>query len=164
LSLREREPARQRLLIESYKPFGQTAWGTTKIFRVGKQWQFWLWPLGYVFIQSSFPFALSDFALYLKATHDSIYEINVWPTEQSAIGVVVQIATAMLVDSPLLNGRHWQAISFMQTGTFIGAVIIIASNVPEGARFFAYYIMYAFAGIPESIILGFQIRCHMIMR
>ena len=67
---------------------------------------------------------------------------------QSATGVVVQIAAGTLSDSPLLNGRRWQAITFMQAGTFIGVVIIAAWNVPEGARFFAYYISYVCAGVP----------------
>lgn len=36
----------------------------------------------------------------------------------------------------------------MQAGTFIGAVIIIAWNVPEGAKYFAYYMTYFAAGVP----------------
>jgi ACS family pantothenate transporter-like MFS transporter len=105
-------------------------------------------PLGYFFEQSSFPSAQPAFALYLKATHRTVYQINVWLTGQSAIGVVVQIAAGMLSDSPLLNGRRWQAITFMQGGTLISAVIIAAWNVPKGARFFAFYITYSCAGVP----------------
>jgi ACS family pantothenate transporter-like MFS transporter len=148
LTSEETALARQRLLRDGYKPLGASAWDKTKIFRIMQQWQFWVLPLGYFFVQSSFPSAQPAFALYLKATHRTIYEINVWPTGQSAIGVVVQIAAGMLTDSPLLNGRRWQAITFMQAGTFIGAVIIAAWNVPEGARFFAYYISYMCAGVP----------------
>jgi MFS transporter, ACS family, pantothenate transporter len=148
LSPAETELARQRLLRDGYKPLGASAWDKTKIFRIMKQWQFWVLPLGYFFVQSSYPSAQPAFALYLKATHHSVYQINVWPTGQSAIGVVVQIAAGMLSDSPLLNGRRWQAITFMQAGTFIGAVIIVAWNVPEGAKFFAYYISYMCAGVP----------------
>jgi ACS family pantothenate transporter-like MFS transporter len=148
LTSEETALARQRLLRDGYKPLGASAWDKTKIFRIMQQWQFWVLPLGYFFVQSSFPSAQPAFALYLKATHRTIYEINVWPTGQSAIGVVVQIAAGMLTDSRLLNGRRWQAITFMQAGTFIGAVIIAAWNVPEGARFFAYYISYMCAGVP----------------
>ncbi|KIM98460.1 hypothetical protein OIDMADRAFT_128552 [Oidiodendron maius Zn] len=148
LSPAETELARRRLLRDGYKPLGTSAWDKTKIFRIMKQWQFWVLPLGYFFIQSSFPTAQPAFALYLKATGRSVYEINVWPTGQAAIGVVVQIAAGMLSDSPLFNGRRWQAITVMQAGTFIGAIIIIAWNVPEGARFFAYYITYMCAGVP----------------
>ena len=148
LSPAETELARRRLLRDGYKPLGTSAWDKTKIFRIMKQWQFWVLPLGYFFIQSSYPTAQPAFALYLKATGRSVYEINVWPTGQAAIGVVVQIAAGMLSDSPLLNGRRWQAITVMQAGTFIGAIIIIAWNVPEGARFFAYYITYMCAGVP----------------
>ncbi|PMD31615.1 pantothenate transporter liz1 [Hyaloscypha variabilis F] len=148
LTSEETARARQRLLRDGYNPLGASAWDRTKIFRIAKQWQFWLLPLGYFFVQSSFPSAQPAFALYLKATHRTVYEINVWPTGQSAIGVVVQIVAGMLCDSPLLNGRRWQAITFMQAGTFIGAVIIIAWNVPEGAKFFAYYITYMCAGVP----------------
>jgi len=140
--------ARQRLLRDGYKPLGASAWDKTKILRIMKQWQFWVLPLGYFFVQSSFPSAQPTFALYLKSTHRTIYQINVWPTGQSAIGVVVQIAAGMLSDSPLLNGRRWQAIALMQAGSFIGCVILAAWNVPEGARFFAYYISYMCAGVP----------------
>ncbi|KUJ13333.1 MFS general substrate transporter [Mollisia scopiformis] len=148
LSPSETELARQRLLRDGYKPLGASAWDRKKIFRIMAQWQFWVLPLGYFFVQSSFPNAQPAFALYLKATGRSVYEINVWPTGQAAVGVVVQIAAGMLSDSPLLNGRRWQAITFMQAGTFIGAIIIVVWNVPEGARFFAYYISYMCAGVP----------------
>lgn len=148
LSSSETELARQRLLRDGYKPLGASAWDKTKIFRIMKTWQFYVLPLGYFFVQSSFPNTQPAFALYLKATKHTVYQINVWPTGQAAVGVVVQIAAGMLSDSPLLNGRRWQAITFMQAGTFIGAVIIAAWNVPEGARFFAYYISYMCAGVP----------------
>jgi hypothetical protein len=36
----------------------------------------------------------------------------------------------------------------MQAGSFIGCVILAAWNVPQGARFFAYYISYMCAGVP----------------
>jgi hypothetical protein len=148
LSAAETELARQRLLRDGYRPLGASAWDKTKIFRIMKQWQFWVLPLGYFFVQSSFPNAQPAFALYLKATGRSVYEINVWPTGQAAIGVVVQIAAGMLSDSPLLKGRRWQAITLMQAGTFLGVIIIIVWNVSEGARFFAYYIIYMCAGVP----------------
>lgn len=104
----EAEFARQRLLKDGYKPLGQSAWDRTKIFRIMKRWQFWVLPFGYFLVQSSYPNAQPAFALYLKDTNRTVYEINVWPTGQSAIGVVVQIAAGMLTDSPLLKGRRWQ--------------------------------------------------------
>jgi ACS family pantothenate transporter-like MFS transporter len=148
LSPTDRELAKQRLLRDGYKPLGAAAWDKKKIFRIMRQWQFWVLPLGYFFVQSSFPNAQPAFALYLKDTGRSVYQINVWPTGQAAVGVVVQIVAGMLSDSPLLNGRRWQAITVMQAGTFIGAIIIVVWNVPEEARFFAYYISYMCAGVP----------------
>ena len=148
LSPTETKLARKRLLRDGFKPLGASAWDRTKIFRIVRQWQFWVLPFGYFCVQSSFPSAQPAFALYLKATHHSVYQINVWPTGQSAVGVVVQIAAGMLSDSPLLNGRRWQAITVMQAGTLLGTVIISIWSVPKGLLFFAYYISYMSAGVP----------------
>lgn len=148
LSPAETQLARQRLSDDGYQPLGASAWDKKKIVRIASQWQFWVLPLGYFFIQSSFPNAQPAFALYLKSTHHTIYQINVWPTGQPAIGVVVQIVAGMLSDSPLLNGRRWQAIAFMQIGTLVGAIIIIVWDVPERAKFFGYYITFMCAGVP----------------
>jgi hypothetical protein len=72
LSPAETALLRQRLLRNGYKPLGASAWDKAKIFRIMKQWQLWVLPLGYFFIQSSFPTAQPAFALYLKATHHSV--------------------------------------------------------------------------------------------
>jgi MFS transporter, ACS family, pantothenate transporter len=148
LSPAEAELAQKRLLRDGYKPLGASAWDKTKIFRIMRQWQFWLLPFGYFCVQSSFPSAQPAFALYLKSTHHSVYQINVWPTGQSAVGVIVQIAAGILSDSPLLNGRRWQAITVMQAGTLLGSVIIAIWSVPQGLLFFAYYISFMSAGVP----------------
>jgi ACS family pantothenate transporter-like MFS transporter len=113
-----------------------------------KQWQFGLLPFGYFCVQSSFPTAQPAFSLYLKSTGHSVYEINVWPTGQSALAVVVQIAAGMLSDSLLLNGVRWQALTFMQAGSLFGAVIIAVWTVPKGLLFVAYYMSYMSAGVP----------------
>jgi ACS family pantothenate transporter-like MFS transporter len=84
----------------------------------------------------------------LKSTGHSVYEISVWPTGQSALEVVVQIATGMLSDSPLLNEVRWQALTFMQAGSLFGAVIIAVWTVPKGFLFVAYYMSYMSAGVP----------------
>jgi ACS family pantothenate transporter-like MFS transporter len=68
LSLSDRRLAKQRLLAHNYKPLGASPWDRTKIFRIIKQWQFWLLPFGYFCVQSSFPTAQPAFALYLKST------------------------------------------------------------------------------------------------
>jgi hypothetical protein len=68
-------------------------------------WQFWLLPLGYFFVQGSFPVYQPIFALWLKSTKHTIYEINVWPTGQVAVGLVVQILAGVISDSPLLRGK-----------------------------------------------------------
>jgi ACS family pantothenate transporter-like MFS transporter len=138
LSSPDRQLAKQRLLAQNYKPLGASSWDRMKNFRIIKQWQFWLPPFGYFCVQSSFPTAQPAFALYLKSTGHSVYQINVWPTEQSALVVVVQIVTRMLSDSPLLNGMRWQAITFMQAGSLFRAVIIAVWTVPKCLLFVAY--------------------------
>jgi ACS family pantothenate transporter-like MFS transporter len=115
---------------------------------IAKQWQFWVLPLGYFFVQGSFPSQQPNFALWLKAKGHSVYERNVWPTGQVAIGVVVQITAGMISDSPLLRGRRWPAIIVMQAGTFIGITILAAGNVSDRVKYFAYYISYFSAGVP----------------
>jgi ACS family pantothenate transporter-like MFS transporter len=148
LTAAEAEFARNRLLKHGYKPLGASAWDQKKILRIARQWQFWLLPIGYFFVQSSFPNTQPVFALYLKATHHSVYEINVWPTGQAAVGVVVQILAGMLSDSPLLRGRRWQALTFMQLGSILGAIIIAVWSVPTGLLYFGFYTAFFSAGVP----------------
>lgn len=77
-----------------------------------------------------------------------MYQRNVWPTGQVAIGVVVQLAAGMISDSPLLKGRRWPVIIVMQAGTLIGVSILAAWNVSDRVKYFAYYISYFSAGVP----------------
>jgi ACS family pantothenate transporter-like MFS transporter len=139
---------RARLVAEGQKPLGHNPWTRTKILHVAKQWQFWVLPLGYFFVQGSFPSQQPNFALWLKSQGHSVYERNVWPTGQVAIGVVVQITAGMISDSPLLKGRRWPAIIVMQAGTFIGITILASGNVSDRVKYFGYYISYFAAGVP----------------
>ncbi|KKY36563.1 putative major facilitator superfamily transporter [Diaporthe ampelina] len=72
----EAEFARRRLLDEGYKPLGASAWSRKKIFLIISSWQFWVLSFGYFFVQSSFPIQQPFYALYLKATGHSVYQIN----------------------------------------------------------------------------------------
>jgi ACS family pantothenate transporter-like MFS transporter len=72
--------ARERLLRNGYKPLRASAWDKTKIFSIMKQWQFWILPLGYFLLHSSFLSAQPAPALHLKETHYTVYQMNVWPT------------------------------------------------------------------------------------
>jgi len=113
-----------------------------------KQWQFWLLPIGYFFIQSSFPNQQPAYALWLKSEHYSIYKVNVLPTGQNALGVFVQIVAGMLSDSPLLRGKRWQAILVMQGGTFFSVVVLAIWNVPQKLKVAAFYLSFCAAGVP----------------
>ncbi|KAF1952991.1 pantothenate transporter liz1 [Byssothecium circinans] len=119
-----------------------------KLLRVVKQWQFWVLPLGYFFVQGSFPAEQPVMALYLKATNHSVYERNVWPTGQVAVGVVVQIAAGILSDSPLLKGRRWPAIVVMQGVTRFSVIILAVWDILVGLKYVAYYLSYFGAGVP----------------
>ncbi|PSN65508.1 MFS general substrate transporter [Corynespora cassiicola Philippines] len=144
----EAEMQCKRLIAEGQKPLGHNPWTRTKFFGVAKQWQFWVLPLGYWFVQGSFPVYQPVYALWLKDQGKSVYIRNVWPTGQVAVGVVVQLAAGMISDSPLLKGRRWPAILVMQAGTFIGVLILAIWNVSDSAKYFAYYISYFSAGVP----------------
>jgi ACS family pantothenate transporter-like MFS transporter len=146
----EEEAARQcaRLVEEGQKPLGHNPWNRKKLLRVAKQWQFWVLPLGYFFVQTSFPSEQPAYALWLKSNGHSVYERNVWPTGQVAIGVVVQLLAGMLSDSPLLKGRRWPAIVVMQAGTLFGAIIVAVWKVPDTLKYVAYYFTYCAAGVP----------------
>lgn len=144
----EAEFARKRLLNEGYKPLGASAWSKKKIVRIVTSWQFWVLSFGYFFVQSSFPVQQPFYALYLKATGHSVYQINVWPTGQAAVAVVTQVLAGMLSDSPLLRGRRWQAILVMQGGTIFGCVVLAIWDVPIGLKYFAFYISWMSAGVP----------------
>lgn len=111
-------------------------------------WQFWVLPIGYFFIQASFPIQQPAFSLYLKAEKYSVYDINVLPTGQPAIGAVSQIIAGMLSDSPLLNGRCAEAIIVMQAGTFFSTVVLAVWDVPLKLKFAAYYLSYMSMGVP----------------
>ncbi|CAO2650663.1 Nn.00g019550.m01.CDS01 [Neocucurbitaria sp. VM-36] len=138
----------QRLVKEGQKPLGHNPWNRKKFFNIVKQWQFWVLPLGYFFVQGSFPSQQPVMALWLKSQGHSVYQRNVWPTGQVAVGVVVQLLAGALSDSPLLKGRRWPAIVVMQVGTLLGCIILGAWHVSDNAKFFAYYVLYFSAGVP----------------
>lgn len=140
--------AQKRLVDDGYKPLGASAWDKKKIFRIFSSWQFWVLGVSYFFVQSSCPTQQPFFSLYLKATGHSVYQRNVWPTGQYAVGVVTQIAAGMLSDSPLLRGRRWQAIFVMQSGTIFASIVLAIWNVPLALKYFAYYLSYTSAGVP----------------
>lgn len=144
----EAEWARKRLIADGMKPLGATPWDRTKIFRIMAQWQFWLLPLGYFLVQTSFPIYQPAYALWLKAEKHSIYQINVWPTGQYAVGVVVQVLAGMISDSPLLRGKRWQTLVAMQVPTIFGCIVLAVWDVPDGLKYAAFYLTYTCAGVP----------------
>lgn len=148
LSEAEAAFAQQRLVDDGYRPLGRSAWDRAKILRILGTWQFWVLGISYFFVQSSCPTQQPFFALYLKASGHSVYERNVWPTGQYAVGIVTQVTAGMLSDSPLLRGRRWQAISVMQGGTIFASIVLAVWNVPLGLKYFAFYIAYMSAGVP----------------
>jgi ACS family pantothenate transporter-like MFS transporter len=144
----EAERQCKRLAAEGQKPLGHNPWNRKKFLGIAKQWQFWVLPLGYWFVQSSFPSYQPIMGLWLKANGHSVYERNVWPTGQVAVGVVVQLVAGALSDSPLLKGRRWPAIIVMQSGTLFGMIILAVWNVPDNLKYVAYYFSYFSAGVP----------------
>ncbi|KAK4934643.1 hypothetical protein LTR10_024146 [Elasticomyces elasticus] len=148
LTEKEIELAQKRLIADGMKPLGAAAWDKTKIFRIMAQWQFWVLPVGYFLVQSSYPIYQPAYALWLKSTGHTIYEINVWPTGQYAVGVVVQILAGMISDSPLLRGKRWQTIIAMQVPTIMGCIVLAVWDVPIGLKYTACYLTYTCAGVP----------------
>lgn len=140
--------AQQRLIADGYKPLGRSAWNKTKILRIFSTWQFWVLGLSYFFVQSGCPTQQPFFSLYLKATDHTVYERNVWPTGQYAVGVVTQVVAGMLSDSPLLQGRRWQVITVMEGGTVFATIVLAIWRVPLGLKYFAYFVSYMAAGVP----------------
>jgi ACS family pantothenate transporter-like MFS transporter len=148
ITAEEAEKQCKRLMAEGQKPLGHNPWTRTKFFGVAKQWQFWVLPLGYFFIQGSFANDQPVFALWLKSNGHSVYERNVWPTGQVAVGVVVQLMAGMLCDSPLLKGRRWPAIVVMQGVSLFGLIILAIWDVPDNLKYVAYFVTYFSAGVP----------------
>jgi ACS family pantothenate transporter-like MFS transporter len=138
----------QRLINEGQKPLGHNPWTRKKFFGILRQWQFWVLPIGYFFVQGSFTSQQPVMALWLKSKGHSVYERNVWPTGQVAVGVVVQLLFAALSDSPLLKGRRWPSIIVMQTGTLFGAIILAAWPASDTLKYVAYYFLYFSVGVP----------------
>ncbi len=129
----EVEFAKQRLLYDGYKPLGASAWTRTKIFKIASQWQFWVLPLGYFFIQTSCPLQQPIFSLYLKAEGYPVTRINVLPTGQAAVGVFTQVLAVMLSDSPLFRGKRWQPIVALRKHSFLCSSSLNACSHPRGA-------------------------------
>ncbi|KAI9640047.1 hypothetical protein NHQ30_011610 [Ciborinia camelliae] len=148
LSKTEIKLAKERLVLGGYNTLGSSAWDKKKIFRIMAQWQFWVLPLGYTFIQSSLPSQQPAFSLWLKSKENSVYDRNVLPTAQAGIGVMVQVVAAILSDSNLLHGKRWQPIIAMQLGTFFSAVVLAIWTVPIKLKFAAFYVAYFSAGVP----------------
>ncbi|KIX06837.1 uncharacterized protein Z518_04813 [Rhinocladiella mackenziei CBS 650.93] len=144
----EAEWARKRLSADGMKPLGPSAWDRTKIFRVMVQWQFWVLPVGYFLVQGSLPIYQPVFALWLKATNHALHQVNVWPTGQYAVAVVVQILAGIISDSSLLRGKRWQTLIAMQVPTIFGCIVLAVWNVPVGLKYTAYYLTYSCAGVP----------------
>lgn len=144
----EAEFARQRLIKDGYSPLGASAWDRKKLFRIVTTWQFYLLSFGYFFVQSSFPVQQPFYALYLKSTHHTVAQANVWPTGQSAVGAVTQILAGMLSDSPLLRGKRWQTIAVMQGGTVFATTVLAIWDVPIGLKYTCFYLSYMSAGVP----------------
>lgn len=140
--------ARQRLHQAGFKPLGASAWDRKKIFRIASQWQFYVLPIGYFFIQASLPSQQPTFQLYLKSAGYSVKNVNVLPTAQYAIGGVTQIVAGMLSDSPLLKGRRWQAMTVMQAVTIFCTIVQAIWDVPHGLKMTAYFLSYSAAGVP----------------
>lgn len=148
LTKKEAEWAQTRLIADGMKPLGASAWDKTKIFRIMAQWQFWVLPVGYFLVQSSFPNYQPAYALWLKSTKHTVYQINVWPTGQYAVSVVVQLVAGMVSDSPLLRGKRWQTLIAMQVPTIFGCIVLAVWDVPVGLKYAAYYLTFTCAGVP----------------
>lgn len=144
----EAERQCRRLIDEGQKPLGHNPWTRKKFFNILKQWQFWVLPLGYWFVQGSFPSYQPIMALWLKGEGHTVYQRNVWPTGQVAVGVVVQLLAGALSDSPLLKGRRWPAIVVMQAGSLFGMVILAVWSVSDNLKYVAYYFAYFCSGVP----------------
>ncbi|RAO70940.1 uncharacterized protein BHQ10_006952 [Talaromyces amestolkiae] len=144
----EAEWAQKRLIADGMKPLGASAWDRTKIFRIMKQWQFWVLPVGYFLVQGSYPIQQPAFALWLKSTGHSVYQINVWPTGQYAVGFVTQILAGIISDSPIFRGKRWQTLIAMQIPTILGCIVLAVWDVPIGLKYAAYYLTFTAAGVP----------------
>ncbi|KAF5868152.1 putative pantothenate transporter liz1 protein [Botrytis fragariae] len=140
--------AKERLVRDGYNTLGSSAWDKKKLFRMMAQWQFWVLPFGYFFIQASLPSQQPAFALWLKAKGNSVYDRDVLPTAQAGIGVIVQVVAAMISDSNLLHGKRWPPIIVMQLGTLFSAIVLAIWTVPIKLKFVAFYLAYFSAGVP----------------
>jgi ACS family pantothenate transporter-like MFS transporter len=142
--------ARERLVVDGYTPLGSCSskWDKKKVLRILASWQFWVLSFGYFFVQASHPSQQPFYSLWLKAEGHSVYQINVWPTGQSAVGAITQIIAGMLSDSPLLRGKRWQAIAILQGASLLGSLILAIWKVPIALKYFAMYMTFCSAGVP----------------
>lgn len=133
-----------------------TAWYCLKVFRIMRQWQIWVLPIGYFLVQASYPVYQPIFALWLRSTPHTIYQINVWPTGEYAVGVITRILAGIISNSSLLQGKRWQALIALQTPTIFGCIALAVSNVPLGLKYAAYSLTFTCAGVSEIYYVWFS--------
>lgn len=102
----------------------------------------WHW-YGFVFLYFVFNQAMitngQPFNLYLKAHDDryTISQINNLPTGQSALSIVTALVGCYWADA---TGKRWLPSIWICGFMTIGAVCMAAWNIPEGLKFFAFYV------------------------
>ncbi|KAI8159890.1 Pantothenate transporter FEN2 [Colletotrichum sp. SAR 10_70] len=106
---------------------------------VFKGWHWYAFvALYYVFNQAMITNG-QPFNLYLKAHDDrySISQINNLPTGQSAISIVAALIGCYWADA---TGKRWLPSIWICGFMTIGAICMAAWNIPEGLKFFAFYV------------------------
>lgn len=155
LSKAEIQSARERLAQSGLSPLGQSPWNKHKIPQVLGRWQTWTLPAGYFMIWASSITYQPVFALWLKSEGHSVVDINVWPTAQIALGLVVLLVATLYLDSQYGQRHLWLVAIVMQTGTLCSAAVLLVWNVSTTCKYGAYLFSYMGSGVPALYLAWF---------
>ncbi|KAK9326610.1 major facilitator superfamily domain-containing protein [Lipomyces starkeyi] len=111
-----------------------------KLTRVLKDWPWYCFVFGWCLMDENSYFSGTPFSLYLKTTRSVKYtipQINNYPTVDKAIQIVTTLLGCYYSDK---TGDRFTPCLMTTVLTAIAAAMLLAWNVSEGGRLFAYFI------------------------
>lgn len=153
------EPERQlcikRLEADNREPLGK--FDRTLFQRVFGRWHWWImvtwFSLMYFTYQAP---TTSTMALWLKADHYSVPDVNNLPTVYSAISIVWMLFSGVYND---WRGSRWESVAVICVCNIVSEAILVAWDVSKPAKFFAFYIAGTIQSLFPIIISAVHEAC-----
>lgn len=151
----ERQLCMRRLEADNRKPLGK--FDRTLFKRVFGRWHWWImvtwFSLMYFTYQAP---TTSTMALWLKADHYSVPDVNNLPTVYSAISIIWMLVSGVYND---WRGSRWESIAVICVANIVSEAILVAWDVSKPAKFFAFYIVGTIQSLFPIIISAVHEVC-----